>query len=949
LKLKQLSRSLYLVGLGMSVAASAAAQTDAAATAPAMAKRLDRVEVTGSSIKRIRDEGVLPIQVITASELERQGITSAEQMLEQLGMNAAGADNAISNNNVFGGDTDRLTGGSASANLRGLGPGSTLVLLNGRRVSTHGMSGGAVDLNAIPMAAVERVEVLKDGASAIYGTDAIGGVINFILKKNLQGVSVGANYTQPLESGGGTTRRATITGGVGSLEQHGVNLLFSLAVDRNDILRGSSRSWADGFQPEIGLSPNSSSSPFANIINAANSALPAAGSTVGATDPVKYTRINQLSLPGQAGCDAVPTMVQFQPALWTASNASAATKAANIASGRYLCNTDYGAQYMLAAPKEARNMVMRATAKLAEDHFAFFEWTGSRTAVKSELTPTQFSTTAAAGNFYPVNGPHYLNLKNLGVNNFDPTQPIAYRWRMQDYGNRVIENVSTNNRVLVGVEGDIGSYSYKVGLSDASSEGTADLIDGYAYAAKLNAALKTGIINPFVKPGEKQSQAAMDLIESTKARGLMQGGKTGLTQFDATVSGEFFKLPAGSLDFAVGMDMRRETYEFAGGSAFSCVSTLATTVATDVLLCPGNSAVPLVTRNVNAVFAELAVPIIKGLDMQLAVRRDDYSVIGSTVNPKIGLRFAPIEQLVVRGSFNTGFRAPSFQQQQKSNDPREYTGKFDDPVKCPSDPTQCQIIGMDYTSSGNPDLKPETSKQGTFGIVFAPLKDLMVYADYWRVDLEDRIRTLAIADVVNNYALFPDRFIRDAKGNIEVVRAGWINASNSSTKGLDWGANYLMKTELGQFAASINGTHMLSHKERPLEILPMTELVGSFGTRTLYLKDKFNATLTWTRGDWSSTVNANYKSGYKDQDLSGRNTPPAGSVADIPAYTTFGLFGTYKGFKNASITMGLRNLFDKQPPSTHHDVDDVVGAGWDPRVADPFGRTFTLGLKYDFK
>jgi iron complex outermembrane receptor protein len=143
---------------------------------------LQRVEITGSSIKRIAAEGALPVQVITSAEITRQGITSAEQLIGRISANAAGADNATSNNNVFGGDTDRLTGGSANANLRGLGPSSTLVLLNGRRISTHGMSGGAVDLNAIPMAAVDRVEILKDGASAIYGTDAIGGVINFILK-----------------------------------------------------------------------------------------------------------------------------------------------------------------------------------------------------------------------------------------------------------------------------------------------------------------------------------------------------------------------------------------------------------------------------------------------------------------------------------------------------------------------------------------------------------------------------------------------------------------------------------------------------------------------------------------------------------------------------------------------------------------------------------------------
>ena len=762
-------------------------------------------------------------------------------------------------------------------------------------------------------------------------------------------MSVGVNVAQPLESSAGTTRRGSITGGFGSLDKQGVNVLFSLAVDRNDILRGSDRSWANGFQPVLGLSPNSSSSPFANVINAAGSALPAAGSTVGATDPLKYTRINLLSLPGQAGCDAIATGVQFQPGLWTPAAATAATRNNNLASGRYLCNTDYGAQYMLAAPKEARNMVLRTTAKLSDTDIVFFEWTGSRTAVKAELTPSQFSTTAAAANFYPVTGPYYLNLKALGVNDFDPTKPIAYRWRMQDFGNRLIENVSTNDRFLVGMDGEIGRYAYKLGVSKAEAEGYANLLDGYAYSTKLNAALKTGIINPFLLPGQKQTQAAMDLIESTKARGRLQGGKTGLTTFDGALTGELFKLPAGPLDFAVGFDLRHETYSFAGDAGFTCVSTLATTIVTDVLLCPGNSAVPEVSRDVKAVYGELAVPVFKGFDLQLAVRRDAYTRIGSTVNPKVGFKFQPMEQLLFRGSYNTGFKAPSFQQQQPNNAPQDYTGKFDDPVKCPTDPTQCQIIGLDYTNSGNPDLKPEKSKQGTLGIVVAPVKNMLLFADYWRVDLRDRIRTLTINDVVNNYALFSDRFVRDASGNISVVRAGWINAADSSTKGIDWGVSYTLKTNIGEFLGNLSGTHMLSDKERALATLPLTEYVGQFGTRTLFLRDKLNASLTWSQGAWSSTGTMNFQSGYNDQDLSGRSTQPATATTKVPSYTLFGLYGTYTGFKGATITLGLRNLFDKKPPFTHHDVDDVVGAGWDPRVADPFGRTLTVGLKYDFK
>jgi iron complex outermembrane recepter protein len=941
-KLNKLARSLALVGIGAQALGMAWAQSDV--------QKVERVEITGSSIKRLATEGALPVQVITAEELNRKGITTAEQMLSQMGINGTGADSAVANNNVFGNDTDRLTGGSANANLRGLGPGSTLVLLNGRRISTHGMSGGAVDLNAIPMAAVARVEVLKDGASAIYGTDAIGGVINFILKKDLQGVDVAVNYSQPLESGGGTKRRASITGGFGNLDRDRFNILGSLTLDKDDILRGSERSWANGFQPERGLSPDSSSHPFANIIGVGNgvTAINATekpgwkagdpstiGSTVGAGDATRYTRFNLLSMQGD--CDAIATGVQYQPQLWNASQAA----------NRYLCNTDYGSQYMLAAPKDAYNLVTRGNFLINDRHTAFIELTASRTESKAELTPAQFSTTAAAGNHYPVNGPYYLNLKDYGVNDFDPTKPIAYRWRMQDFGNRVIENVSENQRLAAGLDGEVGPYFYKLGLSTAKAEAWSNLIDGYAYTAKLNEALKTGLINPWLLPGQKQTQAAMDLIESTKARGRLQGGETTLTQFDGALSGELMKLPAGPLDFALGFDLRKETYEFAPEpGAFNCVSSLSNG-ANDVLLCPGNSAIGKQSRDIKAIYTELAVPVFKGFDLQLALRHDRYSDVGSTTNPKVAFRYQPNDLILLRGSVNTGFRAPSFQQLAPNTAPLLDTSDWRDPVTCPTvvaGDTEC-TRRLDYIVTGNPNLKPEKSKQGTIGIVVSPVRDLTMYADYWRVDLDDRLRKLTLSEVKNNYALFSDRFTRDAAGHVTLVTTGWENAADSSTKGLDWGAAYQFKHTTGTWRTSINGTHMLSHKERALENQPLQELVGEFALRTLYLRNKFSADLGWGRDDWSATLSATYKSGYKDQDRTRFGTP----LRNVNSYTTFNLFGSYTGVKNMVITAGLNNLLDTAPPFTYHNVDDVVGAGWDPRVGDPYGRTLSLSVSYSFR
>jgi len=526
-----------------------------------------RITITGSSIKRLAAESALPLEIITEEALRQSGAVTADDLLRSLGANSANINNEVSSNSVFGPDQDRLTGGGSFANLRGLGPTATLVLLNGRRLASHGMSGAAVDLYAIPMAAVARVEILKDGASAIYGTDAIGGVINFILKDNYQGVSVSATVSQPLADGGGRTSRASVTAGTGQLDQNGFNLVASLTFDKTQILRGIDRDWATGFQPERNLSPETTSAPHANIIGAAGTALPTAGTVVGATDTTRYTNLNLLAIRDQ--CDDLAFGVPLAPnvQLWDRFGYTAANS-------RYRCATDYGRQFMLRAPREAINGVMRGALRLGGGHTAFAEVVGSKTEAKGEFTPYQFSTTSNALTHYPVGGPHYLDMRALvGAAQFDPTRPIAYRLRMSDWGYRELTNTSENLRVAVGADGDIGKYSYRVGVSQGQAKGSTDITNGYADTNKLIAALATGTINPFLLPGQEQTQAAKDLIESTQVRGRVFSGKTSVSQADATLSGELFKLPAGSLDFAVGLDARRESFEFTGSQNFTCVAT----------------------------------------------------------------------------------------------------------------------------------------------------------------------------------------------------------------------------------------------------------------------------------------------------------------------------------------------------------------------------------------
>jgi len=260
-KYKLLKISLLITGAfiqGSFVSAIQAADSQAADDTEE-----NTVTITGSRIKRTEAEGSLPVTTFTLEELTTQGITSAEQMMLQMNINANGNLNLASNAGIVSG-SERGNNGASSADLRGQGPASTLVLLNGRRVATHGMKGRSVDLNSIPFSAIERVEVLRDGASAVYGTDAIGGVVNFILKKDYEGINASA-FADITEAGGGDIFRYNIMGGFGDLNSDGYNIMATLSLKDNQILRGSDRDFTSTFQPDRGLSPDTRGTPFASL------------------------------------------------------------------------------------------------------------------------------------------------------------------------------------------------------------------------------------------------------------------------------------------------------------------------------------------------------------------------------------------------------------------------------------------------------------------------------------------------------------------------------------------------------------------------------------------------------------------------------------------------------------------------------------------------------------
>jgi iron complex outermembrane recepter protein len=945
--------------LPIAISALFALSTQAIAQTP---QNIERIEVTGSSIKRVQSEGALPVQIITAAELSRSGITTVEQLLEQVSVNGNGFDNLASNGDVAAG-AQRGNSGLSAANLRGQGANATLVLLNGRRVAAHGLSGGVVDLNQIPIAAIERIEILKDGASAIYGTDAIGGVMNFILRRDFKGISVNGNV-DITEQGGANVYRASVLGGWGDLNRDGFNVMGSLSYSKSDALFGKDRGFVNTFQPNRGLSVDTRGTPFATaftlttqrtILTSRN----AAGALVNGTGPTQPTTtqamngINALDITGQPGCESIDGQSAYDEKLW-------ATPAA-----KWGCAWDTGRAAAIQQPVDNLSGMVRGVFKVNNNITLFGEFVGANVVTRKTFSPNQISSSAVSTNpffnlVYPSTGVGYNYVFNSIVSLF-PTieenrgQGIAFRWRCMPCGPREIETESDTKRVVVGAEGAFGTFDYKAGFSQATSDTKALLAGGYYFNDKFVPLLAKGILNPFAPAGEAQTTAALEGLAAASATGTtLYGGKFTLTQADASISGPIFKMPAGDAYMAVGVDVRTEKYAFNGNATDLAVQRT-------IFNAPFDSVNDLngIKRDIRAVYGEVLVPVAKSLELTAAVRHDNYTGFGGTTNPKISFRFAPAAEALFRGSYSTGFRVPTFNQQFFGVTLSPYSGKdLVDPTKCValvvSTAAGCESITPTILTGGKPELQPEKAKSFTLGLVVAPAPWFSANIDYFDIRRTGSIQSLSLSTIISNAALFPEAFVRDASGSLVAIDNRWLNAGETITKGVEIGAKFQGNLWAGRFNASIDAAQILERKSRLIASAPFgPNEVGEFSrSGDIPLSWKHTARFTYTQGAWSGTITNIYAAGYKDAVLpgvaNGTVVPPDWSQ-DVSAWSTFNLSATYTGIKNFAVSFGIKNILNSDPPfSSAYDGNTGAGSSWEPRIADPRGRAYWASVGYNF-
>jgi iron complex outermembrane receptor protein len=924
--------------------------------------KLEKYVVTGSSIKRTADEGAVPMEIFTPQQFEAQGVTSVEQMVMNLNVNGNSIDNLASNTDVVNSGTSRGLNGVSAANLRFQGSNSTLILLNGRRVAQAALGGaGVVDLNSIPFEAIKRVEVLKDGASSIYGTEAIGGVINFILRDDYQGLMVksGIDVT---EEGGGNIYRFSAVGGWGDLNKDHFNLMAALSVSDSKLLLGTQRDWVNTQQPDRGLSADTRGTPYATLNGISSLKNVLSGTANGGfVDPnsnnLTVSTVNTLILQGPTAY-ANTGMFPYDYQLWS-----------NLAA-QYGATVDTGRYAALQQPLTNKNLVLSGKYKLGE-HIFTVEGVFGRSESTKWFSPSQLTSSTAANTTnpagqtvanplfnlaYPSTGPAYnavfailaAKFPQLAVNN---GLPMPIRWRFYPGGDRRYSTHSETWRVLASAEGPLSflkGWDYRTGVSRAKSSSYSVLAGGYYYTQGMADLINTGVLNPF---SFTQTDAAMQALAKYDATGVhLYGGDYTTDEFDFTTSGPIFQLPAGPLQGALGFDYRRDNYALsrpADPNLLTSAGLIANAPFDFINATSGD-----LKRSVRAVFAELDVPLFKGVDFNPSVRTDDYSGFGRTTNPKYTLKIVPADWILFRGSYSTGFRVPTFGQEYYPTTVSPATSTIVDPV------THNTLNSYNVWTGGKLTLEPETAHMKSAGVVISPNKSMSFSLDWWEIERANTITTLGVTQILTNYTLFPDRLIRSSPtSDLSAIDNTFLNAGGSVTEGIEFTARGTTKAVGGRWDVNFNISDLLVKKSKILPTSPYgASEVGHFPHGVygeLGLKYKSTTNVTYTRGKWSVSASQIYRSGYMDQPIgnifAGTFMPPD-YHPKVDSYTLYNLMFTYKGlFKNLNVTAGVKNVFNTHPPFvSYYETNSGAGSDWDPRVVDPRDRSFVLSLEYKF-
>ncbi len=891
-------------GAVMALAVHGAWAQEALATAP-----VPRVEITGSAIKQIESETPLPVQVITRAEIDKAGVTTAAELMTRIAANVGGLTDGVSIN--VGGVDQR---GMNSANLRGIGTSSTLVLLNGRRMANFASPGDdtGVDLNNIPAAALARVEVLLDGASALYGTDAIGGVINFITRKDFQGVELNA-YGGGTDEGGAAKRQATITGGIGNLQKDGYNVFATFDAQSTQALRSSQREFIGDLRiPErLGHLLSSYTSP-ANIRLSGDQRdyLNGIGFTLNGS-PLTNQTIN-LSVPN---CN--PPANLYLPA---------------GTGGIDACTYDYMRDTELFPKSNKQSFLSRGVLDLGGGHQLYGEVVLSRA-----RTSYVGSSTRVTGD---IDYSLVPQLAGTGLENSeDGDRMLQLRMRLLEAGNRTSELTSVGQRYVVGINGTLGAWDYDVAYNHSVNTVKDKDTHGYVLYNELIEGVTAGLINPF-GPSSAEGRA---YLESIQVNDVVRYAKGVMDSVDFKATRTLMPLPGGDLAVAVGGEWRREKTDFTPSELL-----LSDNINDD--FAPEGGRATHDSRKVAAVFGELQAPFAKEWQAQLSARYDHYEAVGRAFSPKAGLSYTPVKWAMLRASAGRGFRAPSMNDLHR---PTVYsaTATLPDPVLCAEldfNYADC-ANNWDTRRYSNANLKPERSRQYSIGAVLEPSRNVTTSIDYWKIKRTNLISEIGDDVILANLEKYGDLVFRDEDNEIEYIELHKENRGAQIASGIDLVFDvHGVDTPVGRLGGRLTGTYVLDSKIQTAPDDPFISNLGRFVTDGVVQRWRHTITFDWERGPFSASLSNTFSSSYEDQN-SAINIDD-GSVVEpnhVTSYTLWDMSAAWQASRALKIRAGVQNMFDRSPPYSNQAYHFL--SGYDPTYTDPRGRRFYASVNYAFK
>ena len=807
---------------------------------------LDRLEVTGSRIKRVEVEGPAPVTVISRQDIEASGEVSVSDFLRNTVYNSFGSTRESSGS---------ATGSASTISLRGLGSAYTLVLLDGRRMTkSASLDGGAANINLIPTAAVERIEILREGAGAVYGSDAIGGVVNVILRKDYEGLSFTAGYENP--EVGPISRTASASAGISS--ERG-NITFVLDHQEREMM----------YNRDIKSIVTDAGLPWG---------LSAYNSSAGL--------LTSSGLLSVANCDS------FENSIRTGPNS---------------CGFDHGATSANESSLSRDALLVNGNYQLSDNINFFFRGIASDTdsmGVYASAPVDTFPTMAADNPYNPFGeeGTLYYRFTPLGTR--DSLRADSYR--------DVQLGLQGNNDWFGGSDWELtfghgrvsqSSVNYNYGLGDA-----------------LQAAIDSGNYNPF-DPTHPSVAAAAPSVGHTvyvenEQRTVSVGGNIafGLGQIGGRDVG--FVTGFEYLDDRLSMVYDAQS---AAGNVFGSAGAGA-----------GGE------RSMAAAYFETLLPLLDTLNVTLAGRYDSYNDVGSKFSPRVALEFRPIDELLIRGSWGKGFRAPTLPDMygapsttNLNSPPLASAGlpggdalacaaltavrqQIGNPAYNPYPVNPCTTNGQyQWLVSSNPNLKPEESENWGVGFVWSPTEAFNVALDYYDVELVNVIsnvpRALAFKygdDGVPGYGVDRGNPITAPNGTVlpgapQQILLPVDNGAVQTVRGIDLEASYRFQTGVGNITPRLSWTHTLEYDFTAIAADKL-ELAGTAG----YPENRGQLALGWDRGDWSAAAVANYIDGSSD------GTP----ATTLPSWTTVDLQIGVALPWNGKVTVGVRNVGNKMPP-----------------------------------